>query len=464
MAGGRVRAALFPQVAALALCALAGCATVYNKADNKPWVPGSSPSMGAPSDVMHENSIVLTFSGGGLRASAFALGVLDALEDARTADGDLLDDVSLISSVSGSSLTSAYYGLYGRDGMKRFRDEVLLPGFESGMRLSLSPDNLLRMLHGGLNSREAFGDVLDKKVFHGATFADLYRRGRPDVRIHATDLYNRVPFPFLPDVFNVICSDIASYPIADAVAASMAVPLVFAPIVVRTFPGDCPPLPEGVENLRRSARQSQSLDSIAQSHATYRDSKVHYIKLADGGLTDNYAVSLITNLRIAYGTPYAPMTARDAVRVRRLLVMVVDASHAPSGDWIDHEEGPVGLDLALSATDAAVDTAAKLAVDEFDRMIDDWHKSVVAFRCGLTKEEAARLGAPAIWQCADVTFTLAHLSVRDLPSPYRERVQSIPTRLTLPKEQVDEAIEGARVGTLALPQLEVYRRDRYRAP
>jgi hypothetical protein len=38
---------------------------------------------------MRENSIVLSFSGGGLRAAAFAHGVLTALESVKTADGDL---------------------------------------------------------------------------------------------------------------------------------------------------------------------------------------------------------------------------------------------------------------------------------------------------------------------------------------------------------------------------------------
>jgi len=45
-----------------------------------------------------------------------------------------------------------------------------VPGFEDGMRLSLHrPANLMRILGGGLNARENFGDVLDRKVFHGAT-------------------------------------------------------------------------------------------------------------------------------------------------------------------------------------------------------------------------------------------------------------------------------------------------------
>ena len=299
---------------------LCGCGSVYNKASNVAWTPDTPVDKVSGADVMGENSIVLAFSGGGLRAAAFTHGTLLALQGIRTPDGDLLDDVAIISSVSGSSLAAAYYGLNGREGLGRFREEVLLPGFESGLRLSLlSPANLSRLMQGGLNVREDFGDALDRKVFHGATFADLYRRPRPTIRIHATDLYHRVPFPFFPPVFAIMCSDITRYPVADAVAASMAVPLVFAPIVVRTFPESCPPLPREIESLHILAETSHSLQAIDRALSTYRDGHVRYIKLADGGLTDNFGVSLLTAARIIYGTPYAPMTARDAVRLRRLL-------------------------------------------------------------------------------------------------------------------------------------------------
>jgi NTE family protein len=420
--------------------------------------------MGAPVNVMSENSIVITFSGGGLRAAAFAHGVLTALETVRTPEGDLLDDVAVLSSVSGSSLTAAFYGLNGRDGLKRFRETVLLPGFESGLRLSLfSPANLVRLLNGGLNVREDFGDVLDSKVFHGATFADLYRNPRPSIRIHATDLYHRVPFPFLPALFVVLCSDLTRYPVADAVAASMAVPMVFAPIVIRTYHEGCPPPPREVENLRVKGETSQAIAAIFRAISAYRDPNVNYIKLADGGLTDNYAVSLLTTARIVYRTPYAPMSARDAVRIRRMLVIVVDASRGPSGDWLRTEEGPAGLDLALSATDAAVDSAARLYADAFDDMIEEWQRSVIDYRCSLEREGAIRLGGPADWHCGDVRFTIAHLSVHEIPSPLRERIEAIPTRLTLSADEIDATIEGARAGTLALPQLRAYVRERVRA-
>jgi NTE family protein len=454
-------------IVALAAGSLASCATpVYNTATNQPLLPAAPADMGAPTDFMRENSIVLSFSGGGLRAAAFAHGVLSALESVKTADGDLLDDVALISSVSGGSLTAGYYGVYGREGLVRFRSEALLPGFESGMRLSLySPANMTRVLGGGLNTRENFGDALDRQVFHGATYADIFRRQRPEIRIQATDLYHRVPFLFFPPLFSVLCSDLSRYSVADAVAASMAVPVLFAPVVVRTYPESCRPLPpEIVAAIRHRPEGSRVLNAITKAIAAYRDpARTRYIKLGDGGLTDNFAVSNLVISRLAFGTPYAPMTERDAVRIRRLLLIVADASQGPNGDWTLQETGPSGVDLALSATDSAMDAAARHAADAFGGMIQVWQDSVIAFRCSLTPAEVARLGGPAQWNCRDVKFSLAYLSVDELASPARERIEAIPTRLTLEPAQVDAAIEGGREGTLALRRLRTYLQERVRS-
>jgi NTE family protein len=335
---------------------------------------------------------------------------------------------------------------------------VLLPGFESGMRLSLfTPANLMRMLGGGLNTRENFGDALDRRVFHGATFADIFRRQGPEIRIQATDLYHRVPFPFIPPLFSILCSDLSRYSVADAVAASMAVPVLFAPVVVRTFSDSCEPLPSELASIRARPDASRVLNSIAKAAAAYRDpGRTQFIKLADGGLTDNFAVSTLVISRLAFGTPYAPMTERDAVRIRRLLLIVADASQGPNGESTLHEAGPSGVDLARSAMDAAVDAAARYAADALGRMIQEWQESVIAFRCGLTPADVVRLGGPAQWNCADVKFSLAYLSVDELESPARMRIEAVPTRLTLEPDQLDVTIEGAREGALALRRLRTY--------
>ena len=442
---------------------LAGCATpLFNNVSNAPWPTSAPVHAGEAQDRMGENSIVLSFSGGGLRASAFAYGVLAALEERKTADGDLLGDVRLISSVSGSSLTAAYYGLYGREGLHRFRQDVLAPGLEDGLRLSLNPLTFMRLVQGAVNIRADFGDSLDKRVFHGATFEDLYRASPVDVRINATELYHRVAFPFIPQAFQALCSDITQYSVADAVAASMAVPLVFAPTVLRSYPESCPPDSEELKALESAAGRSHSVRALTRMVRSFREPEPKYLKLADGGLTDNFAVATLTMSRLVSGTPYAPMTARDAVRVRRLLVVSVDASRGLAGDWLHSESGPGGVDLALAAMDSAIDTASNLAADAFDEMIVQWRSSVVTFRCGLTRDEARALGASADWNCADVQVFVGHVSATDLEPGLRKRVEAIPTRLALPIDQIDDAIEGGRRSIASLSEFQEYLAQRSR--
>jgi len=245
----------------------------------------------------------------------------------------------------------------------------------------------------------------------------------------------------------------------------MAVPVLFAPVVVRTYPESCKPLdPETARALARiRSHGSRTLGAIAKATAAYNDrSRTHYIKLADGGLTDNFAVSTLSISRLAYGTPYAPMTDHDAVRIRRLLVVVVDASHRPNGDWDLREAGPTGLDLALSGTDAAVESAARYAADAMGNMMREWQDAVIAFRCSLSPAEVKRLGGPPRWNCRDVRFSYATLSIDQMKSPLRERIGAIPTRLTLSPAQIDAAFEGGRSGLLALPELRFYLKDRVR--
>jgi len=280
----------------------------------------------------------------------------------------VFDDLTFISSVSGGSLTAAYFGLHGREGFADFRSRVLDQDLERDMRMSmLSPVNIARLLAGGLNDRSNLAHVLHREVFGQATFAQLQRRGKPEIWINASDLYNRTPFPFIPPVFLGLCSDLSQFHIADAVAASMAVPLDFAPIVLQTHPDRClTPLPPWAlpEAQRRAGQAGQAGQGVvratAQALLNYRDThRMRYVKLVDGGITDNNGLSSILIARTVSGAPYGPLEEGQAVRARRLLFLVVDAGRPPAGQWAKTQNGP-GVEVALAAADAAVDSATRL--------------------------------------------------------------------------------------------------------
>jgi NTE family protein len=446
---------------------LAGCATpLDNQPQNRPITPAFVKWAAAPRDIVGENVIGLSLSGGGLRAAAFAYGVLQALTAADEARTDLYGELSFISSVSGGSLAAAYAVLHGREGLPAFRQQVLTLDLERDLRLNLlSPANLSRLWAGGLNDRSNLAATLDADVFGRATFADLYRRNKPDLWINATDLYNRTPFPFTPPVFMGLCSDLSQLRVSEAVAASMAVPLVFAPVVLRTFPGDClTPLPGDIEQMLADPGGVSAgiVAATARALRNYRDpQRMRYVKLADGGLTDNQGLASILIARAVSGTPYGPLTEADAVRLRRMLFLIVDAGRPPAGDWALPLDGPSGLDVGLAAADAAIDSATRMSAASFRSMTVEWRDSLVRFRCGLSEEQVRRHLPPGRpWRCDELRFFVGTVGIESLGPKRAERLRQIPTRLSLPAADIDAAIDAGRDATLRNPALREYLRER----
>ncbi len=116
--GARIAARMLPILVALAISVGSGCTTAgLGNAPLAHWEPRGPASTGAGGSRSNELLLILAFSGGGTRAAAFAYGVLEELAATPVVLGGrprrLLDEVDLISAVSGGSFTAAYYGLYG---------------------------------------------------------------------------------------------------------------------------------------------------------------------------------------------------------------------------------------------------------------------------------------------------------------------------------------------------------------
>lgn len=99
------------------LVSLAGCAT--RNWNDEIDAPTSTEAVRhcTPRGNASELFVVLAFSGGGMRSAAMSYGLLEALRDKTIRIGGqehrLIDEVDVITSVSGGSYTAAYYGLFG---------------------------------------------------------------------------------------------------------------------------------------------------------------------------------------------------------------------------------------------------------------------------------------------------------------------------------------------------------------
>jgi NTE family protein len=448
----------------IGLCAvLLGCASIQNAPVNQ---PGNSAGLAGRVQLNVEDQslegddlVGLSFSGGGTRAAAFSFGVLTEMErtPAHGAGGSMLDRIDFISGVSGGAVTAAYYGLRKRAALEDFRERFLLRNAEEGLQTDLTLGTIGKALAGGINDSTGFPRWLDANLFNGATFGEFREAGRPRVWINASDIYNRTPFVFGAIAFNAMCSDLSTYPLANAVAASAAVPVAFAPVVIKTFPRQCnDPLPGWIVKARDDRNAPPMLSSFAKAISRYHDGEIPYIKLLDGGLVDNYGLSGFTIARLSAETPYGPLSPRQAVKLRRGLFLVVDAKTGVSGNWINSVEGPSGVDLVKAAADTAIDASVNTSFTAFESTMGDWQSSLIKWRCGLSAAERAKFGARPGWNCHDLKFLVGRVGFDQLDPARAAELEVIPTRFRLPPDQVDAVIAAGRDALRSNPEFRAF--------
>jgi NTE family protein len=432
-----------------ALLVVSGCASLRNEPVNKPIADVNAAAAIGRNDPAYADDLLvgLSFSGGGTRAAAFSFGVLGEIDRTHIRSGttsvSLLDHLDFISGVSGGSVTAAYFGLKKRAAFEDFRENFLLRNAEESIDLGINLLSISRAVAGGINDSTQFPPWLDDNLFHGATLGEFRETRRPRIWINASDIYNRTPFVFGATAFRTICSDLNNYPISNAVAASAAVPVVFAPVVIKTFPQEChSKLPEWVERARRNPKAAPLLKAFADGLARYHNGEIPYIKLLDGGLVDNFGISGFTIARLSSETPYGPLTPRQAVALRRLLFLVVDAGRGPGGDWVNRVEGPGGADLVMAAADTAVDAGVRVGYSVLETTQNEWQAALVRWRCGLSAAQRREFGAPPNWNCRDLKFFIGHLTFDQLDAERAQRLNAIPTRFKLPAADVDLLIDA----------------------
>ena len=137
----------------------------------------------------------------------------------------LLDSISAISSVSGGSFTSAYYGLYGERLFVDFEERFLRRDVEGALLRSLF--NPLQWF-SSYDRTEVAVAYYQQTLFGQATFADLLKKDAPLILINTSDLSSGARFSFVQEYFNLLCSDLTTFPLARAVTASSAVPVVLS--------------------------------------------------------------------------------------------------------------------------------------------------------------------------------------------------------------------------------------------
>jgi len=428
-------------------CALASCAHYPTNAPLEGVDTASGYRIRAPihDGTSHELLFVVTFSGGGTRSAAFAYGVLAALNDIEVEfDGGrrrLANEIDGISSVSAGSVTAAYFGLHGPSTFDTFPERFLYRNVQGALtRRFLAPWNWVRLMSPNFGRSDFMAEYFDKMLFDGKTYADLL--DSPAVIINATDIDAGTQFAFDQDQFDLLCSDLASFPIARAVAASSAVPLALSPVTLLNYPNrqchyELPAwaaadLPSGEVSSRRY-QEGRRIRHYVQ-HEDMR-----FVHLVDGGLADNLGLRALYDKTTSAGGFVPALELTGFTSFRRILHIVVNAQKERSADGASDERVPGPIRTVVDATNMTLDRYGFETVEIVKRDLGIWMEELKRFRC---MPDAVRAWTSS---CDDSQSYFVELNFAQHPDPVeREYLENLPTSFRLDRPAVDRVIAAAK--------------------
>jgi len=439
-----------------AVLALAACgSTPTREQPLKQIVPLTAPVL-APGVESNSDKlfVVVTFSGGGKRAAAFSFGVLEALRDMKvtTPDGEqhsLLDEVDLISAVSGGAFTAAYYSLFGKEAFESYAPRFLNHDTEKDLwHKVLKPTSWPRLAKTLVSRSDLEVEYFDDELFNGHTVYDVMTRS-PRVIISATDLVRAKPFAFTREQLNGICVDPKSVPVARAVFASATTPIYFAPLVMRTYAGQCGYVPpESVNADSLDALDFYRRERVERLLSFLDSENFPYLHLADGAFADNLGARAILD-EVSLGDTVTDALRRNGyARARRMLFIVVDARTGFDETYAT-QPTPIGIKKVMDAVVSA--TVNRYSAETMNLMrtrVKNWETDVRSTRCKV---------ALAIPDCDKFDVDLVELSFDRVRDPEeRKYLDRVPTAFTISSEQIIRLRRAAHLLVEESPELRVF--------
>jgi NTE family protein len=386
----------------------------------------------------HETLLILAFSGGGTRAASLSYGILEALDlvevpappAKRGKRHTLLDEVDMISGVSGGSFTASYYGLHGREIFNDFRTAFLYGDFQGSMIRGLAnPVNWVRLWSPRFGRSDMAQEYYDDRLFKGATLGDIAKKpGGPVTVILATEAIEGVSFAFTPSQFALICSDFDRFPVARAVAASAAFPGALSPIVLKNYAGQCSiKVPSWIEKALAKPDLSNRTYYNALRMNTYLNARNKpYVYLIDGGVSDNLGIRGILESLIARGGIRESLKNMGLEKTRRVAIVIVDAKTREKARWQIVDEVPgIGTILGVSST-IMINKYNFETIELLHHVARDW-----AYDDQMHGEKP-------------IDYYIVHVAFDALPDEKeRDYFNNIPTSFSLEEQQVDRLREVA---------------------
>jgi NTE family protein len=257
------------------------------------------------------------------------------------------------------------------------------------------------------------------------------------ISVNATDIAGGVAFPITQTSFDLLCSDLASFPVARAVAASNGFPILFTPITLASYRQNCLRYPPPGAPPPGWAEQESWLSRravLARNAERQMDpERTKYLHLMDGGIADNLALRSISNALILLDGDDT-LLRRIAPATRRIVVISVDGQRS-SDPTLGQRRIVTGIGQIFSAVSGSkIDAYSFETLLLADRQVQELADKIRRIRC----EQGRTLEG---YDCADVKGSLIQISIAGVrDEAVRQRLQAIPTGLTIPDADLDRLV------------------------
>ena len=394
--------------------------------------------------------LILSFSGGGTRAAAFSYGVLQELSRTylpwRGQKLHMSDEVDMISSVSGGSFTAAYFGLFGDRIFEDFESRFLrrdLQGELTG-KILLSPTDWARMTSSNYGRSDLATELYDETIFDRRTFADLAKAGGPLIVINATEMTLGIRFQFTQSYFNIICADLSKLPVARAVTASSAVPVLLSPVTLVNRAGTCGwQRPRWMEEALASTERTSRLYNLATNMDALSNSEERpYIHLLDGGLSDNLGLRNVLDGVLQYNEFKEALQELGLGNTRKIIVLLVNAETALDVESSRRQQIPTFSSVLNAATSVPLQRYSFETVALLKSRLKEWEEQSRESECVQERSTAqGKSTQPGEDVCKGITFDFIEINFSEHPDPEeRQYLKTLPTSFTLPDEAIDKLI------------------------
>ncbi|MCP4285710.1 MAG: patatin-like phospholipase family protein [Gammaproteobacteria bacterium] len=395
---------------------------------------------------------VLSFSGGGTRAAAFSYGVLKELHRTEViVNGEqrrLIDEVDVITGVSGGSFTALAYALYGDRLFSEYEERFLKRDVQGALvSRSLNPFNWHKFIGGSAGRSELAAVYYDEILFEGATFGDLLERDGPAAIATGTDLSTGSRLAFFQNDFDLLCSDLNKVRLSRAAATSSAVPVVLSPVTFNNYGGTCDfQYPAWVQEVVNPQTRSRPAGRAYQRYLemkSFQNSKDRpYIHVVDGGVSDNLGVRGVLEAleELAVSSDFQGEVGFG--RIRRIVLMVVDSHSSPSTDWDRRESPPGFVSQLLQSSSVPID---RYSFETVETMKD--RAEIMRWRRDLRVAQARLVGmseAHAEASIPKMDMKVVNVSFSQVEDPEdRSYLMNLPTSFVLPPKDIDKLRDTA---------------------